>query len=70
MENNSKMNDTIPKRKQLPKGVSETLSGKYSACIQFHHGKNLDKHHSSVIGIFESIKEAVEARKNFITKLL
>lgn len=62
--------DSIPKTKELPKGIWETSSGSYGANIQVLHGKNKLKHAKIHIGSYKTIDEAVEKRKEFILKLL
>lgn len=64
------IDDSKPKTKGLPKGICDRPNGTYIAGIQFWYGKYKDKIHKSHIGTFETIEEAVEARKNFILNLL
>lgn len=64
------IDDSLPKTKGLPKGICEVHNGTYKAGIQFLHGKYKDKHVKVHIGTYETIEEAVEARKTFINSLL
>lgn len=65
------IDDSLPRTKGYPKGIAEiTRSNKYKAVLQFWHGKYNDKKTSVYIGSYETIEEAVEARKKYILDLL
>ena len=56
---------------KLPKGITQRPSGKYEARLQiFKVGKIKDTHVTITLGIYKTIEEAVEKRKEFILKLL
>ena len=63
------IDDTAPKTKGLPKGISEK-NNRYQARVQSWHGKNNSIQTQIYIGVFDTIDEAVEARKKFILDLL
>lgn len=63
------IDDSIPKERALPKGIDERHN-KYRALICFTSGFR-NKHTKTIhVGTFNTIDEAVEARKQFILKLL
>ena len=63
------VDDSLPKTKMLPKGVSEANS-KYRANLQFWVGKNKNKMINVYIGVFNTPEEASEQRKQYILSLL
>lgn len=65
------IDDSLPKTKGLPKGIKYVPTGnKYSASVQYVSGKWKNKHHNIYLGVYDTIEEAVEGRKQFILGLL
>lgn len=63
------IDDSIPRVREYPKGISERHR-KYRALIHIYHGYNNKKTSTIPIGTFDTVEEAVDARKEFILKLL
>lgn len=56
---------------KLPKGIRQTKSNKYLAMLEFKKtGRIKNNHIQYSIGVFDTIEEAVEKRKEFILNLL
>lgn len=63
------INDSLPKTKMLPKGISESNS-KYKAIVQFWTGKSKNKKITIYIGCYDTPEEAEIQRKQFILNLI
>ena len=69
------IDDSLPRTKGLPKGIAfqkrgENSKGRYLSRLQiFHKGKIKDQHVTIHIGSFDTVKEAVQARLDFIENL-
>ena len=63
------INDSLPKTKMLPKGISEANS-KYRAIVQFWAGKYKDKKITIYIGCYDTPEEAEIQRKQFLLNLI
>lgn len=66
------IDDSLPRTSGLPKGIWHVLPSKtkYKAALQFYYGKNNNKKCNVHIGTYDTVEEAVEARKQFILRLL
>lgn len=65
------IDNSLPKTKGLPKGVTHVPTGnKYAASVQYAYGKWKNKYHRAHIGVYDTIEEAQEARTQFILGLL
>lgn len=65
------VDDSKPKRvRKYPKGVY-LRSGRYRATVQIYHsGRDSRKGYSFHLGMFNTVDEAVQARKDFLLKHL
>lgn len=63
------IDDSLPKKTILPKGVVVLSSGNYNTFVQYWYGLNKLKMHNCNIGTFPTIEEAVKAREDFIKSL-
>lgn len=64
------IDDSIPKPRRFPKGIDERC-GRYRAILQISYGPTGKKQSKSMhIGTFDTVEEAVQARKDFILKQL
>lgn len=63
------INDSLPKTKMLPKGISESNS-RYRAIVQLWTGKYKDKKITIYVGSYDTPEEAEIQREQFILNLI